>query len=100
MKVKIKASENYQEVSCELEVEDFNEITECIKSLRKAIIDATQDVIDKKSKKEEKPQILMASQGQIRYLHNLGWKGNEKELTFDEASNIISQMGGGKLRGQ
>ena len=101
MKVKIKASENFQECEVVVEVEKIAEITDILIDLRDAIRNATLDIEDKKVKKEDpKKEIKMATEGQIRYLHNLGWSGNESELTFDEASKIIGELGGGKLRGK
>lgn len=101
MKVKIKASENFQECEVVVEVEKIAEITDILIDLRDAIKNATLDIQDKKVKKEEtKKEVKMATEGQIRYLHNLGWSGNESELTFEEASNIIGELGGGKLRGK
>lgn len=97
MKTRITASENFQTVEVVVDVLSFQQITEILLELRQAIKDATKDV-QSKSKKEEKIEVKMATQGQIKYLHNLGWSGDETQLTFDEASEIISQMGGSKLK--
>ena len=97
MKVKVKCSENFQEVEFETEVESLEQLTGLIQKTREAIKQATSDV---KKKEDPKPQrrFIKASERQLDYLWRLGWRGNEDEISTEEASRLIEELGGTQKR--
>ena len=97
MKVKVKCSENFQEVEFETEVESLEQLTGLIQKTREAIKQATSD-IKKKEDPRPKKRFIGASQKQLDYLYNLGWVGDEESISTEEASRLIEELGGGQRR--
>ena len=119
MKVEITCTENFQQVRFVAEVQYMEEISTLIASVRQAIKDGTTDVEGSKKKtpkkkatekpvekKEEQPvqeapeDSMPVTQGQRNYLRSLGVAQDKIDAlgSFNEASKLISQLSGTKLR--
>lgn len=95
MKVRINACENYQTLSVEVEVEEFTEIAPILRALREQIKDATSDIRPSKKAPATKKYVRPITDGQIKYLQRLGYDEDDLyDLSFDEASQLISELGG------
>ena len=120
MKVEITCTENFQQVRFVAEVQYMEEISTLIASVRQAIKDGTTDVEGSKKKApakkktaekpvekkveqpvQEAPEDSMpVTQGQRNYLRSLGVAQDKIDAlrSFNEASKLISQLSGTKLR--
>jgi hypothetical protein len=100
-KFHVHATENYQAIDCDVEVEDISELGNIIWQLREAIKVGTPDIEELKAKKieeapkpkkEEKP-FIKASPAQINYLKNLGVECDWSKLSREAASQKLRELG-------
>lgn len=100
-KFHVHATENYQAIDCDVEVEDINDLGNIIWQLREAIKVGTPDIEEIKAKKveeapkpkkEEKP-FIKASPAQINYLKNLGVECDWSKLSREAASKKLRELG-------
>lgn len=100
-KFHVHATENYQAIDCDVEVEDINDLGNIIRQLREAIKVGTPDIEEIKAKKveeapkpkkEEKP-FIKASPAQINYLKNLGVECDWSKLSREAASQKLRELG-------
>ena len=100
-KFHVHATENYQAIDCDVEVEDINDLGNIIWQLREAIKVGTPDIEEIKAKKveeapkpkkEEKP-FIKASPAQINYLKNLGVECDWSKLSREAASQKLRELG-------
>lgn len=103
MRFKIICRENWQDVECVVDVEDYQELASCIYSIRDAIKLGTCDLEDKRDpsqtvKKAMSPKaVVPATDKQKALIKKNSKKCNIEQIDFDalskdEASKIIDEI--------